>query len=197
LSAGGACGHGRYKARCPFHAARLCNRTRFRDQLAQGFGLMRVEMIGDHKPPRGRIKRKRALHVSHNIRFGPGPAHGGCENVSCRALEIGAHRLGARTAVGHFHAFHPAWRHGPGGMGPRKGLQAGRRIRAHAMYPVCLSLVGVVLPRADRLDIGVTLVRVRRPVMREPIPRLLRCQVRLLGQNARGCAGQWVAHGHV
>ena len=97
---------------------------------------MRVEMIGDKNPPRGRIKRNRALNVSHKILFGPGQAHGGCDNVSCRDLKIGDQRLGSMTDVFKFHAFHQAWLHGPGWMGPLIGLNAGLLIRAHDMYPV-------------------------------------------------------------
>jgi hypothetical protein len=142
--------------------------------MDQGFGLMRVEMIGDNNPPRGRIKRNRALNVSHKILFGPGQAHGGGDNVSCRDLKMGDQRLGAMTDVFKFPAFHQAWRHGPGSMGPRMGLNAGLLIRAHDLDPVFMSLLGVVRPRADRPDVCVKLGRVRRPVMLEPIPRLMR-----------------------
>lgn len=55
-------------------------------------------------------------------------------------------------------------------MRPFIGLNTGFLIRAHHMYPVCMQLLGVVLQLAARLDVYVKLLRVRRPVMREPIP---------------------------
>ena len=54
------------------------------------------------------------------------------------------------------------------------GLNAGLLIRTHHMYTMGIQVLGVVIQLADRLDIGVKLVGVRRPVMIEPIPRLMR-----------------------
>ena len=165
--------------------------------MDQGFGLMRVEMIDDKNPSRCRITRHRALNMSHKILFGPGRTHGGCNNLPCRDLKIGDQRLGSMTNVFKFHAFHQARLHGPCGMRPFIGLHAGLLIRAHDMYPVCMQLLGVVIQLADRLDVCVKLLRVRRPVMIEPIPRLMRFEVRLLLKNARRCAGKSLGQCHV
>ena len=54
------------------------------------------------------------------------------------------------------------------------GLNASLLIRTHDMYTVGRQVLGVVIQLADRLDLGVKLLRVRRPVMIEPIPRLMR-----------------------
>ena len=78
----------------------------------------------------------------------------------------------------------PAWLHGPGRMGPLIGLNAGLLIRAHDMDPMFMQLLGVVIQLAHRPDVCVKWRRVRRPVMIEPRPRLMRFQVRVFLKNA-------------
>ena len=135
---------------------------------------MRVEMIDDKNPPRCRIKRNRALNVSHKILFGPGRAHGWCEDVSCRDFKISHQRLGSMPNVFKFHTLDQSRLQRPCGMRSFIGLNASLLIRTHDMYTVGIQVLGVVVQLADRLDIGVKLVRVRRPVMIEPMPRLMR-----------------------
>lgn len=152
---------------------------------------MRVETIADKHPGGGRLKREGALNMSDKIFFSPGRPHGRCHDLACRDLNIGAQRLGSMTDVCTCYAFHQAWRHGPCRIGPLMGLNAGLLLRAHAMYPVCMQLLGVVIQLADRPDVCVKLRRVRRPVMIAPIPRLMRFQVRVFLKNARYCGGKW------
>ena len=135
---------------------------------------MRVEMIEDKNPLRCRIKRNSALDVSHKILFGPGWAHGGCNDVSCRDLKISYQRLGSMPNVFEFHPLDQPRLQRPCGMRSFIGLNAGLLIRTHHMYTMGIQVLGVVIQLADRLDIGVKLVGVRRPVMIEPIPRLMR-----------------------
>ena len=177
---GGACGHGRQHPGFPLHADILFYPARFGDEADQGFGLRRVETSDDKHPCCGRIKLHGTLTMSDTICFSPGRPHGGCHDVPGRDRNIGDQRLGAMTAVFTCHAFHQAWRHGPGGMGPLMSLHAGLLLRVHDLYPVCMQLLGVVLPLADRPDVCIKWRRVRRPVMIEPIPRLMRFQVRSL-----------------
>lgn len=158
---------------------------------------MRVETIDDKHPCCGRIKRDGTLNMSDKILFSPGRPHGRCHDLPCRDLKIGDQRLGAMTDVVTFRAFHQAWRHGPCGMGPLIGLNAGLLIRAHDMYPVFMQLLGVVIPLADRPDVCVKWLRVCGPVMIEPIPRLMRFQVRVFVKNARYCGGKWSGQCHV
>ena len=85
---------------------------------------------------------------------------------------------------------------GPCRMGPLSGRHAGLLSRAHAMYPRFMPRLGVVIPRADRPAVGVQWRRVRRPVMLEPLPRLLRLQVRVWLTNARYGGGKGSGQGH-
>lgn len=75
-------------------------------------------------------------------------------------------------------------------MSPFIGLNTGFLIRAHDMHTVGMQGLSVVIQLAYRLDVCVKLLRVCRPVMIEPIPRLVRFQVRVLLKNARHCAGK-------
>lgn len=103
LYEGHACGQGREKASVAFHASIRVNATRFRDQTDQGFGWMRVEMIDQKHPPRCRLQRHGPLTMSHELRFGPRRAHGRCQYVPCRDLNIGDQRLSPMTKVCNCH----------------------------------------------------------------------------------------------
>jgi hypothetical protein len=135
---------------------------------------MRVETIDDKDPPCCRITRNGALNMSDKILFGPGWPHGRRNDVSCCHLKIRDQGLGPMTDVFEFHALYQARPQRPCGMRPCNGLNAGLRIRAHHVHAVGLQIGSLVIQLADGLDIGVKLLRVLRPLMIEPIPRLMR-----------------------
>ena len=157
---------------------------------------MRVETIDDKHPCCGRITRDGTLNMpakSSSVLVAPTDR---CHDLPGRDLKIGDQRLGPMTNVFKLYAFHQAWRHGPCRMGPLIGLHAGLLIRAHDMYPMFMQLLGVVIQLADRPDVCVKLLRVRRPVMIEPIPRLMRLQVRVFLKTARYCGEKWSGQCH-
>lgn len=135
---------------------------------------MRVETIEHKNPRRCRIKRNGALNMSHKILFGPRRPHGRCNNLPSRHLKIGDQRLGPMPNVFKFHALYQARLQRPGRMSPFIGLNAGLLIRAHDMHTVGMQGLGIVIELAYRLDVCVKLLRVRSPLMIEPIPRLMR-----------------------
>lgn len=135
---------------------------------------MRGETIDDTYPGRGGIPRDRALPMAHKLRFGPGRPHGRGNPWSGCDLKIRHQRLRPLPHVFKFHPLAQPRLHGPCGMRPFIRLNAGLLIRAHAMDPGCLQGWGLLIQRADGLDVGVNLVRVLRALMIEPIARVMR-----------------------
>lgn len=157
---------------------------------------MRVETINNKNPRGGRIKRNGALNMLHTILFGPRWSHGRRHDLPGRHLKSGDQGLRPMPNVFKFHALDPARLQRPCRIRPFIGLHTGLLIRAHDMHTVFMQGLGCVIEVAYRPDVGVKLLRVRRPVMMEPIPRLMRFYIRVLLKNARCCGGKWWGQGH-
>ena len=130
---------------------------------------MRVETLDHKHPRRSRITCNGALKMSHKIFFSPCRTYGRCHNLPGRHLNIGHQRLGPMPNVCTFHTFDQAPLQRRCRMRPFTGLHTGCLIRAHHMYSMCMQLLGVAIPLAYRVDICITWLRIRSPVMSEPI----------------------------
>ena len=131
---------------------------------------MRVETIDNKNPRRCRIQCNGALNMPHKILFGPRRPHGRRHDLPGRDLKIGDQRLGPMPNVVKFHTLDPTRLQRLCRMRPFIGLNAGFLIRAYHMYPVCMQLLSAVIQLTYRVDVGVKLLRVRRPVVIKPRP---------------------------
>lgn len=129
--------------------------------------------------------------MSHEVLFGSGRPHRRRSDLAGGDLKIGDQCLGSMPHVFKLHALDQARLYGSCGMGPFMGLNAGLFIRAHDMYTLFMQCWDLLIQRAERLDLGIKVLRVLRSRVIEPIPRRMGFEVHFFVKNARRCGGKW------
>lgn len=101
--------------------------------MDQGFGLVRVELVGDEDPSGLWIGLQGLLDVSSKVGFGAGRSYARCHDLAGGYVEVGNQTLRAMPLVFEFLALDMTGLDGQGGMQTFQGLDASHFIGAHDM----------------------------------------------------------------
>src|SRR6266566_5448612 len=145
--------HAGEMAAFPFDAQILLDVTLRRHQTNQGFGLVRVKLIGDEDPGGLWIGLESLHDVSSKVGFGTCRSHAGGHDLPGGHVEVGNQTLCAMPLIFKFLALDMTGLDGQGGVETFQGLDARHFIGTHHMRACRSKRRGSLVDLAYRADL--------------------------------------------